>query len=238
MGGLCLTRNNHCHQLFGEKSKVSDTCMARYNKNDDKTGNCGELYQKAYDRAYHYSCNADVNATLCGKAMCVGGSEKVEERPDVTVSTHDGQCKYMDWTGSHDPNSRAADYNFDQMPVGTPCGPESVCNMIGTAKRKCTHLSDLWTKSEWGDCGKNCLNRGVCNSNGHCHCDDGFGGQYCETKGFGGSFESGHAVSYGIEEGTLWFTIIFALLFTAFVVAALVAKFRFKKNLTDLCLYQ
>ena len=44
----------------------------------------------------------------------------------IPVKNHD-QCKYLDWTNNHDKESSDSNYNFDQMPIGTPCGEESVC---------------------------------------------------------------------------------------------------------------
>jgi len=47
-------------------------------------------------------------------------------------------------------------------------------------------------------CANDCTGRGVCNSKGNCHCDDGYGGHYCEATGYGGSIDSGPAVDpYG-----------------------------------------
>lgn len=42
-------------------------------------------------------------------------------------------------------------------------------------------------------CDHDCSGQGVCNSKGHCHCDDGYGGTYCEASGYGGSIDSGPA---------------------------------------------
>jgi len=42
-----------------------------------------------------------------------------------------------------------------------------------------------------GKCQNDCGGHGVCNSKGHCHCDDGYGGAFCEGSGYGGSVDSG-----------------------------------------------
>ena len=51
----------------------------------------------------------------------------------------------------------------------------------------------MWVKSEWGQCEQNCSGNGICNNNQNCHCDDGFGGEACEKKGWGGSLDSNNA---------------------------------------------
>ena len=40
------------------------------------------------------------------------------------------------------------------------------------------------------------------------------------------------------DEGTVMFASIFAVIFALLVVSALVAKFHFGRNLTDICYYQ
>jgi hypothetical protein len=40
-------------------------------------------------------------------------------------------------------------------------------------------------------CPGGCSDRGVCNSKGHCHCEEGWGGSDCDESGNGGSVDSG-----------------------------------------------
>lgn len=42
-------------------------------------------------------------------------------------------------------------------------------------------------------CPKNCSGNGICNSKGHCHCNQGFAPPSCEYPGPGGSTDSGPA---------------------------------------------
>lgn len=40
-------------------------------------------------------------------------------------------------------------------------------------------------------CVNGCSDRGVCNSKGHCHCEEGWGPPICDVSGNGGSVDSG-----------------------------------------------
>ena len=78
-------------------------------------------------------------------------------------------------------------------------------------------------------CPDNCHDRGVCNSRGHCHCDDGWAPPYCQFPGPGGSLDSGPASNpKGSSASTALYVIIFALLLLCLVlgVAAYVKRDR------------
>ena len=182
--------------------------------------------------------------SFCGKTQCIDGDSRsvLQEFQHVIIGKHSStnhQCKYMDWREEVKKLSRDSDYNFDQMPIGTPCGDESVCDADPSGiRRLCRPLADLWIDSKWGTCPNNCTGRGWCNSNGNCHCFDGYGGPECNKHGAGGSIDSGHASASKMDEGTKMFILIFSCLFGFLIAGALIAKFKFKKNLTDIFLYQ
>ena len=60
---------------------------------------------------------------------------------------------------------------------GVKCGNQKVC-----VKNKCIQLPP-------NNC--TCINGGVCNNNGNCHCPRGFACPYCVGAGSGGSIDSG-----------------------------------------------
>ena len=47
-----------------------------------------------------------------------------------------------------------------------------------------------------GDCSANCGDKGVCNSEGHCHCEEGYAPPFCLTPGPGGSVDSNGGGQY------------------------------------------
>ena len=58
-------------------------------------------------------------------------------------------------------------------------------------KQKCVSVESIVAPFKCpGGCGSN----GVCNSKGHCHCDEGYGGTTCSGSGLGGSVDSGPAI--------------------------------------------
>lgn len=59
-------------------------------------------------------------------------------------------------------------------------------------KQKCMAIEGLRLSSGADDCG-NCGGNGVCNSQGNCHCNDGFAPPLCKEPGVGGSIDSGPA---------------------------------------------
>ena len=131
MSGTCLRRDTHCSYLYGSGSKVDDTCMSKYNEVTrgwaSWDGNCGEQWFPSTDRAYYFSCKKEADS-LCGKLQCTGGSDSVQQTEfrSIPVGKHE-ECKFLDWRNNHDKNSTDSNYNFDQMPPGTPCGQHAVC---------------------------------------------------------------------------------------------------------------
>ena len=242
MSGQCLTRDSHCKYIYGDASYHSSECMEEFNFDTGRgsgqySGNCGQM------KTWISRCSTKEDS-FCGKTQCIDGDSRsvLQEFQHVAIGKHSStnhECKFMDWREELKKLSRDSDYNFDQMPIGTPCGDESVCDADPSGiRRLCRPLMDLWIDSKWGTCPNNCTGRGWCNSNGNCHCFDGYGGEECNRPGNGGSSDSGHASASKMDEGTKMFILIFSCLFGLLIAGALVAKFKFKKNLTDIFLYQ
>lgn len=58
--------------------------------------------------------------------------------------------------------------------------------------QKCMSVGDL-KKMTSDSCPKDCNGNGICNSKGHCHCNQGFAPPFCDYPGTGGSTDSGPA---------------------------------------------
>ena len=78
-------------------------------------------------------------------------------------------------------------------PEGARCGDDSLC-----VNRKCIPVASLIIGP--ASCPDNCNGHGMCNSEGHCHCEAGYAPPYCDVPGSGGSLDSGPASD--IEEET------------------------------------
>lgn len=57
--------------------------------------------------------------------------------------------------------------------------------------QKCMSVESL--RAQVNKCPQDCNGHGVCNSLGHCHCQDGFSPPFCDYPGPGGSTDSGPA---------------------------------------------
>lgn len=75
-------------------------------------------------------------------------------------------------------------FNPTLTPDGIKCGDNAIC-----MDQKCVNISSL---THIKSCRKDtCLNGGVCNNNGHCHCPPGYACPNCLFVGPGGSLDSG-----------------------------------------------
>uniref|UniRef100_A0A8C8RI90 ADAM metallopeptidase domain 15 n=1 Tax=Pelusios castaneus TaxID=367368 RepID=A0A8C8RI90_9SAUR len=90
---------------------------------------------------------------------------------------------------------------------GTACGPGKVCS-----GGRCHEVSELGVQ----ECQNKCHGHGVCNNNGHCHCEPGWAPPACDSPGSGGSVDSGPV---GLEQGGS--ALPTALLVPALLVLAL-----------------
>lgn len=71
---------------------------------------------------------------------------------------------------------------------GSKCGEKKIC-----VSRKCVPIENIRRGGEAKHCQRDCNKHGVCNNNGHCHCDAGLAPPFCDYPGLGGSLDSGPA---------------------------------------------
>uniref|UniRef100_A0A8C5R255 ADAM metallopeptidase domain 9 n=1 Tax=Leptobrachium leishanense TaxID=445787 RepID=A0A8C5R255_9ANUR len=171
--GMCQYYDAQCQAIFGTKAKAAPKiCFQEVNSKGDRFGNCGPRgtdYQKC-----------DTRNAVCGKLQC----ENVESMPIfgiqpsiIKTSIQGTVCWGVDFQlGSDVPDPAMVN-------EGSKCDEGKICRNYECVDASVLNYDcDVQTK-----CGGN----GVCNSNKNCHCNDGWAYPRCQTKGHGGSIDSG-----------------------------------------------
>eukprot|EP00076_Gallus_gallus_P033012 XP_024998550.1 disintegrin and metalloproteinase domain-containing protein 9 isoform X1 [Gallus gallus] len=171
--GVCQYYDAQCQDIFGSKAKAApNICFAKVNSKGDRFGNCGF-------HGHDYKKCSSWNA-MCGKLQC----ENVETmpvfgiKPAIIRTPSDGTtCWGVDFQlGSDVPDP-------GMVNEGTKCDNGKVCRHF-----QCVSASVLNYDC---DVEKQCHGHGVCNNNRNCHCEPGWAPPFCNTKGYGGSIDSG-----------------------------------------------
>ncbi|XP_004855378.1 disintegrin and metalloproteinase domain-containing protein 9 isoform X1 [Heterocephalus glaber] len=171
--GMCQYYDAQCQVIFGSKAKAAPRdCFIEVNSKGDRFGNCG------FSGNEYKKC-ATGNA-LCGKLQC----ENVQEMPVfgivpaiIQTPSRGTKCWGVDFQlGSDVPDP-------GMVNEGTKCDVGKICRNF-----QCVNASVLNYDC---DVQEKCHGHGVCNSNKNCHCENGWAPPNCETKGYGGSVDSG-----------------------------------------------
>ncbi|KAL4664138.1 hypothetical protein H8957_013390 [Semnopithecus entellus] len=188
--GMCQYYDAQCQVIFGSKAKAAPKdCFIEVNSKGDRFGNCG------FSGNEYKKC-ATGNA-LCGKLQC----ENVQEIPVfgivpaiIQTPSRGTKCWGVDFQlGSDVPDP-------GMVNEGTKCGADKICRNF-----QCVDASVLNYDC---DVQKKCHGHGVCNSNKNCHCENGWAPPNCETKGYGGSVDSGptyNEMNTALRDGLLVF---------------------------------
>ncbi|XP_030633603.1 disintegrin and metalloproteinase domain-containing protein 9 [Chanos chanos] len=171
--GKCQHYDGQCQAIFEPKAKAApEVCFRDVNSKGDRFGNCG--YQN-----YGYKKCESRNA-MCGKLQCenVRTVTMFSIKPSIIQTPiHDTMCWGVDFMlGSDVPDP-------GMVNEGTKCGENKVC-----LNYECQSVDVLKYDC---DVEKKCHGHGVCNNNKNCHCEYGWAPPFCETKGYGGSIDSG-----------------------------------------------
>ncbi|XP_035201077.1 disintegrin and metalloproteinase domain-containing protein 9 isoform X1 [Oxyura jamaicensis] len=171
--GVCQYYDAQCQDIFGSKAKAApNICFAEVNSKGDRFGNCGF-------HGHDYKKCSSWNA-MCGKLQC----ENVKTMPVfgikpaiIQTPIRGTTCWGVDFQlGSDVPDP-------GMVNEGTKCGTGKICRHF-----QCVSASVLNYDC---DVERQCHGHGVCNNNRNCHCEAGWAPPYCETKGYGGSLDSG-----------------------------------------------
>lgn len=200
--GMCQYYDAQCQVIFGSKAKAAPKdCFIEVNSKGDRFGNCG------FSGNEYKKC-ATGNA-LCGKLQC----ENVQEIPVfgivpaiIQTPSRGTKCWGVDFQlGSDVPDP-------GMVNEGTKCGADKICRNF-----QCVDASVLNYDC---DVQKKCHGHGVCNSNKNCHCENGWAPPNCETKGYGGSVDSGptyNEMNTALRDGLL----VFFFLIVPLIVCAI-----------------
>ncbi|XP_047573103.1 disintegrin and metalloproteinase domain-containing protein 9 [Lutra lutra] len=202
--GMCQYYDAQCQVIFGSKAKAAPRdCFIDVNSKGDRFGNCG------FSGNEYKKC-ATGNA-LCGKLQC----ENVQDMPVfgivpaiIQTPSKGTKCWGVDFQlGSDVPDP-------GMVNEGTRCDDGKICRNF-----QCVNASVLNYDC---DIQKKCHGHGVCNSNKNCHCENGWAPPNCETKGYGGSVDSGptyNEKNTALRDGLLvfFFAIVPLIVLAAFV---------------------
>ncbi|KAK8395223.1 hypothetical protein O3P69_006145 [Scylla paramamosain] len=178
-GGMCRTHGEQCKLLWGPTGQSSDDQCYRMNTQGSHKGNCG--YNWVNDT--YYRCSSD--DIKCGLLHCMHLNERLEFGMESVSKVSHSFLKGKE--GVIPCRVALVDMGLDMVdpglaPDGAKCGKGKMC-----INQRCMPVANL--KLAACDCHGN----GVCNNNGHCHCDVGYAPPDCLYPGLGGSQDSGPA---------------------------------------------
>ncbi|EDV20167.1 uncharacterized protein TRIADDRAFT_32380, partial [Trichoplax adhaerens] len=177
--GACVTIDAQCQTLWGSTGKKApQLCWDRLNVAGNKYGFC-----KKTSAGQFIGCTA--SNVQCGKLHCDTQASKPaigSTWSSATVTfTQQTICK----SASVDLGSDIPDPGI--VLDGTKCGDKKIC-----FDNECRNISSVINVKQCNPV--DCSNHGICNSNGNCHCDNGYAPPSCSQPGNGGSIDShGHS---------------------------------------------
>uniref|UniRef100_A0A182T801 Disintegrin and metalloproteinase domain-containing protein 12 n=1 Tax=Anopheles maculatus TaxID=74869 RepID=A0A182T801_9DIPT len=190
--GTCRSQNDQCRLLWGPTGKSSEQCYAK-NEDGSRHGNCG------YNRVKNEYVKCDEADVHCGMLHCRHLNERLEfGMESVAILSH----SFMTYNGSVIPCRTAiVDLGLQKVdpgltPDGAKCGEGKMC-----LNQMCMSVEKLRAGGSGAACPENCNDKGVCNSEGHCHCEPGFAPPLCNLPGYGGSLDSGPATDPNATAG-------------------------------------
>ena len=181
--GSCRSHTDQCKILWGPSGASSEQCYEK-NINGSRHGNCG------YDKFKREYLTCQPQDAKCGMLQCRHLNERLEfGMESVAVLSH----SFINFRGSIVPcRTVVIDLGLQFVdpgltPDGAKCGDNKMC-----VSQKCLSIDSLRSDGRVLEC-PNCNGNGICNSKGHCHCNDGYEPPFCDGPGVGGSIDSGPA---------------------------------------------
>jgi Reprolysin (M12B) family zinc metalloprotease/ADAM cysteine-rich/Disintegrin len=167
--GSCRSHENQCKILWGPMSDSFELCY-EHNLDGDKNGNCG------YNHATEKYVPCEISNMLCGRLQCRALNQL--QYTDTTFRKGDNPMTAKKYKG-HEVICHTAIFpglspvDPGMTPDGVKCGNGKIC--MG---QKCVSVARLKKQGKILEC-PDCHGNGVCNSKGHCHCDEGWAPPFC-----------------------------------------------------------
>lgn len=208
--GECKTRDDQCRLLWGPSGKAADVNCYSRNVNGTKYANCG------YDRDSHSWRKCAEEDVQCGLLFCQQLNEnRLEFGLRVFTEEHIASAlngrrvvpchaAFIDLGNAKQPSL---------VPDGAPCGENKMCY-----QQQCWDIDSLNSYGVGQPCPHNCHNRGVCNSQGNCHCHSGYAPPFCEFSGIDGSIDSGPASTSSYSLLIISLTVASIIILLLFVI--------------------
>ncbi|XP_058056166.1 disintegrin and metalloproteinase domain-containing protein adm-2-like [Anopheles bellator] len=189
IAGHCRTRTDQCRTLWGPSGHAASDACYKENTKGTKYANCG--YEGRPAERFRKCDAADVQ---CGLLFC----HHHRQGEELDMGLFNGETWHSVAKGNetfrrlycHSAYVDLGDGHAQHpafVPDGAPCGQDRMCY-----RQRCESIERL---NAWGlgaaICPRDCHGRGVCNSEGHCHCQPGYDPPFCEHRGVGGSLDSG-----------------------------------------------
>ncbi|RVE44055.1 hypothetical protein evm_011292 [Chilo suppressalis] len=193
--GSCRSHTDQCRLLWGTTGESShEKCYTSNNNKGNKNGNCG--YSRT--RQMYKACSFE--DSLCGMLHCRHLNERLEFGMESVAQL---SAVFINNNGTIIPCRTAiidlglSDVDPGMVPDGAKCGHEKMC-----LNQRCVSVQSVQAAvahKETSDCPSECNGHGICNSEGHCHCEDGFAPPLCVLPGAGGSYDSGPATDLSAQ---------------------------------------
>ncbi|KAM4649376.1 disintegrin and metalloproteinase domain-containing protein 9-like isoform 1-T1 [Amazona ochrocephala] len=176
--GKCRSPTLQCMSIFGEEAKPAPlACFQEVNMKGDRFGNC---FGDGADISFQ---KCKLENVLCGRMQCVN----VRRLPRLEDHTTVIQTPVGDtWCWGTDYHLGVDILDPGLVKDGMQCGEKKIC-----INRTCVPEGRYLTSR--CSAKKTCRGKGICNTNGNCHCDNGWAPPDCQYIGFGGSIDSGPA---------------------------------------------
>ena len=172
--GSCTDRTVHCKEIFGRGALSAPPQCYNVNRKGFRYGFC-----KRITWSFRFIACADEDM-LCGRLQCTNVSflpplqEHVGFRQEHTTL---GLCFGLDL------HRGQGTVDYGHVRDGTLCAPGKYCFD--------NYCNGSLSKINYTCLPQKCNSRGVCNSEGKCHCHLGWAPPLCQTTGDGGSQDSG-----------------------------------------------
>ncbi|XP_009878665.1 PREDICTED: disintegrin and metalloproteinase domain-containing protein 9-like [Charadrius vociferus] len=176
--GKCQSRTLQCMSIFGKEAKPAPLpCFQEVNMKGDRFGNCWG------DGAEFDFQKCKLENVLCGRVQCTN-VRRLPQLEDHTTIVQTLVGDTLCWGTDYHLGVDIPDPGV--VKDGTQCGEKKIC-----INRTCVPKEEYLTSR--CSAKTTCRGKGVCNTRGNCHCDNGWAPPYCQFVGFGGSVDSGPA---------------------------------------------